>query len=149
MTPDMGKIDVFYGTAMGVDISAAPDFTVLGDTVVGLANNTGFNIGPKFGFSVDCAGDVNGDGIDDIIVGAPTTSFIDTSGGNMDTLISAGAFFIYYGDATGLSGMNVDTFYGTQDTAQLGFAVAGVGDINNDNRAVSYTHLTLPTTPYV
>jgi len=133
-TPNIGKIDVFYGTASGVDLAAAPDFTVLGDTIVSLTDKTGFNVGHKFGFSLDGAGDVNGDGVDDLIVGAPTTSYIDTSTMTPDTTTSAGAFYIFYGGTTGLSATNVDSFYGVQDTAQLGFAVAGVGDINNDNR---------------
>ena len=66
-----------------------------------------------FGHSVSEAGDVNGDGIDDVIIGAPSTS---TTGG------SAYA----YSGADGLLLFRIDELGG------FGSTVSGVGDINND-----------------
>lgn len=127
MVKFIGKFDVFYGSATGVDLSMGADFTVIGDTII---NKMGFNsisIGSQFGFSLDNAGDVNGDGVDDLIVGAPTTSMIDTMvSTDLDTLSAVGAFYIYYGGAS--FGTSIDTFYGEVDTASLGYSVAGLGD---------------------
>jgi hypothetical protein len=52
-----GRAYIFYGSG---SISGAPDL-----------NLTGENDGDKFGFSVHAAGDIDGDGKPDVIVGAP------------------------------------------------------------------------------
>lgn len=127
MVKSIGKFDVFWGSATGVDLSMGPDFTSIGDTVINLAGYNSISIGTQYGFSLDNAGDINGDGIDDLIVGAPTTSMVDTMpGGMMDTLSAVGAFYVFYGGAS--FGSLVDTFYGEIDTASLGYTVAGLGD---------------------
>ncbi len=125
-----GKVDIFLGKISGIDLSGTPDFTILGGTTINKAGFTGLGIGGKFGYSLDCAGDLNNDSYDDIIIGAPGTSLIDTTGGGSDTINQVGAFYIYYGSALGLSLINVDTVYGTQDTMALGYKVAGLGDVN-------------------
>ena len=71
-------------------------------------------------------GDVDNDGYDDVVVGAPHNDVGGTS---------AGRIYIYYG------GSNMDVreeiiLTGTVVAAtgdQLGFAVANAGDVNNDN----------------
>ena len=75
--------------------------------------------------AVDGAGDVNGDGVDDLIVGAPGHKE-DGYGGK------AGAAFIYYGSNTLLDG-NFDWWkHGEGADAKFGASVAGVGDVNDD-----------------
>ena len=49
---------------------------------------------PSFGVSVGTAGDVNGDGYGDVIVGAPRYDNGETNEGRA---------FVYHGSATGLS----------------------------------------------
>ncbi|MBC8405203.1 MAG: FG-GAP repeat protein [Planctomycetes bacterium] len=76
-----------------------------------------------FGNSVDGAGDVDGDGHDDLIVGAYYT---DWSG-----LDKAGAAFVY----SGATGLLLYEYYGLTDVDLMGISVAGAGDVNGDGRA--------------
>ncbi len=79
------------------------------------------------GASVAGAGDVNGDGYADVIVGAP-----NYDSGQADE----GAAFVYLGGAEGVRSGNPASAHTTlqsdQVSAQLGFTVAGAGDVNGD-----------------
>ncbi len=79
---------------------------------------------PQFGYSVSSAGDVNGDGYSDIIVGAP---YYDS--GQTDE----GAVFMYAG---GESGLQASGYYwkkeGDLAGAHFGFSAAGAGDVDGD-----------------
>jgi len=127
---DAGKVDIFLGKMSGINLSATPDFTIIGGTKINKTGFKGLGIGGKFGYSLDCGGDLNNDTYDDIIIGAPSTSMIDTTGGGTDTISEVGAFYVFYGNASGISLTNADTVYGTQATMALGFKVAGLGDVN-------------------
>lgn len=73
-----------------------------------------------FGRSVASAGDVNNDGYNDIIVGAPETFTLDTDPGR----------------AYVFSGLNGDTLYAYIGEAigdRFGYTVASAGDVNNDS----------------
>src|SRR5262245_3888719 len=77
-------------------------------------------VADQLGTSVASAGDVNGDGYADVIVGAPTN---DAGGGN------AGRAYVYFG------GSSVDTsphltFTGAAAGDQLGISVASAGAVN-------------------
>ena len=86
--------------------------------------------GDRLGRSVSSAGDVNGDGFDDIIVGARFNNEAGTY---------AGAAYIFFGSST-LSGTinlgGVDsadvTFLGKAANDNLGSSVSGAGDVNDD-----------------
>jgi len=73
----------------------------------------------EFGRAVASAGDINGDGFGDIIVGAP--------GANG----SAGAAYIYLGGPDGLRRTPLE-LDGPGVGAEFGRAVAGLGDIDGD-----------------
>ena len=80
----------------------------------------------RLGFSVNSAGDVNGDGFGDVIVGAN-----EFTGGEL----TEGAAFIYFGgagtfDATADANLQVN-----QIDAAMGSSVASAGDINGDGYA--------------
>ena len=80
-------------------------------------------IGALFGFSVATAGDVNGDGFSDVIVGALAYD----NGQNEE-----GRAFVYLGSAAGLSTTAAWTAEGDQASAQFGHSVATAGDVNGD-----------------
>ena len=77
------------------------------------------------------AGDVNGDGYVDLIVGAPLT---DVAAGET-TLTDAGSAILYYGSASGLTEAGHVTLDGSQAGEQFGPAVAEAGDVNGDGYA--------------
>jgi hypothetical protein len=88
----------------------------------------------SLGISVSGAGDINGDGIDDLIVGAPDA---DPNG-----ISIAGQSYVVFGSETvGNDGsINLSTLNGTNGFAingiasddSLGISVSGAGDINGD-----------------
>jgi hypothetical protein len=85
------------------------------------------------GHSVAGAGDVNGDGYADVIVGAPNYTEVSD-----DEVMTPGAAFIFLGSPTGID----DGFAGEADTkleapfnqggSLFGFSVAGAGSVNDD-----------------
>ncbi len=75
--------------------------------------------GDRFGVSVASAGDVNGDGFDDLIVGAP----INDAGGT-----SAGRAYVF----SGQTGDTLYVFTGEAVSDYFGSSVASAGDVNND-----------------
>lgn len=70
-----------------------------------------------FGFSVSNAGDVNGDGRDDMVIGAPSWS-------NGQTTEGAVVIFLGYKGHVVIES--------NEEKAQFGYAVSGAGDVNND-----------------
>src|SRR5439155_1108693 len=77
----------------------------------------------RFGASVATAGDVNGDGYSDVIVGAPLFDNGQTDEGRA---------FVYLGSASGLGTTPAWTAEGNQASAQFGASVASAGDVNGD-----------------
>jgi hypothetical protein len=102
-----GRTYVYLGNASG--LSVTPTFTATGEDV----NN-------HFGYSVDTAGDVNGDGYDDIIVGAYHYKEF------------TGRVYVYAGNANGLSATPVLTITGEGPDIYFGRSVAAAGDVNGD-----------------
>jgi len=109
-----GRVFVYHGTASG--LSTTPAFQLSGS----VAN-------ARFGASVAGAGDLDGDGFDDVIIGAPNYS---------NGQINEGQFCIVLGGtATGLRLNTLKCVESNAAQALLGTAVAGVGDLNGDMRA--------------
>ncbi len=109
-----GRAFVYYGSASS--LSATPD-RILDDAPA--------NSSSAFGYSVASAGDVNGDGYSDVIVGAPSYN----DGANTDE----GRAFVYYGSASGLSTTPISTpDDADQFAAQFGISLAAAGDVNGD-----------------
>ena len=89
----------------------------------------GINPNDQSGYSVASAGDVNGDGIDDLIVGAPGASS------------SAGQSYVVFGSKSrwsspislsSLNGANGFILNGINSGDQSGNSVASAGDVNGD-----------------
>ncbi len=72
------------------------------------------------------AGDVDGDGFGDVVIG---------SGSQTVDLSSEGAAFVYYGRVDGTLGASATTLQGDQTSSWFGSAVAGAGDVNGDGFA--------------
>ena len=92
----------------------------------------------RFGASVSSAGDVNGDGFDDFIVGAPGDLFGEPSSGYTPI---PGSSYVVFGKASGFdAAMNLSDLDGSNgfhlDNAEndnfLGYSVSSAGDINGD-----------------
>ncbi|MCB9689815.1 MAG: FG-GAP repeat protein [Alphaproteobacteria bacterium] len=77
----------------------------------------------EFGQAVAWAGDVNGDGYDDALVGAP---------GYDGTVANEGAVFLYLGSPAGLSAAPATVLTGGWSGDALGEAVASMGDVDGD-----------------
>ncbi|MDQ3021651.1 MAG: FG-GAP-like repeat-containing protein [Bacteroidota bacterium] len=101
----------------------------ISDSLITDAVNTNFfngaAAGDQFGISVCGAGDVNGDGYDDIIIGSP---FNDSAG------TDAGKAFIYYGSASVNSVVDV-VLSGEAPNNNFGTSVSTAGDVNGDGFA--------------
>ncbi|MEA3340920.1 MAG: integrin alpha, partial [Chloroflexota bacterium] len=80
-----------------------------------------------FGYSIAAAGDVNGDGYGDVIVGAPRYDITGTV-----ALTDAGQVFLYYGGPAGIVTSTVWITHAAQAHARFGSAVAAAGDVNGD-----------------
>lgn len=93
-----------------------------GATGANLQTFYGAAAGDRFGHSVDGGFDTNGDGFGDVIVGAPD--------GDNGALSDAGYFSTY----SGASGSVLLRRFGTSGLDHLGYAVAGVGDLNGDGQ---------------
>ncbi len=121
-----GKADFIVGALLadpGGRIDAGSAFVYSGATGALLLQKDGAVAGDRFGFSVAGAGDVNGDGRTDFIVGAPLA---DPGG-----LADAGSAFLY----SGADGSLLFQKDGAVAVDYLGQSVSGAGDVNGDGRA--------------
>lgn len=126
-TTQAGAVFAYYGSSQGID--ATPDWVSI--SPVGGAN---------LGISLSGAGDVNGDGFDDIIVGASE---------QLSGTVAYGAAFLFFGATTGLTDTARQTLTGTLANTRFGFAVSAAGDVNGDGFAdvvVGAPHFTRPAT---
>jgi len=115
---DNGQVDeggafLYHGSASG--LVSTPAWTAEGDQA-----------GALFGNSVGTAGDVNGDGYSDVIVGAPLYDNVESAEGRA---------FVYLGSPAGLTTGSDWTAESDQIAANLGRSVAGAGDVNRDGYA--------------
>ncbi len=116
-----GQSYVVFGSRSGFSSSLNLS-TLIGTN--GFAIN-GISAGVLSGRSVSSAGDINGDGIDDLIIGA--------TGANPNGNISSGQSYVVFGSRSGFSSsLNLSTLTGTN-----GFGINGVAAGDNSGRSVS------------
>jgi hypothetical protein len=106
VSPPAGKVGVYYGGIGGA--SASPAWEI-----------TGAEPSPTFGTAVMAAGDVNGDGVCDLIVGAPGED-------------GTGRAYVYKSDGSRSKLSIWATRVGTQAGARFGAAIGARGDVDGD-----------------
>jgi hypothetical protein len=131
---DQGAVFVYYGSTSGLGSPGTPsnaDWSATGGQASGY-----------FGYAGDGMGDLNGDGYDDLAVGAYAYD---------NPEVNEGKVFVWYGSTSGLGDTgnptNADwTAESNISSMILGYVVRSGGDINND----SYTDLlsTIPSYPF-
>lgn len=103
-----GLAFVYHGAAGGILTTPA-------------AQLDGTEYDDEFGESVSCAGDLNQDGYDDIVIGAGADGYYQ------------GRIYVYYGSAAGVPTTGATPIYGpASETSYFGRALAGAGDVNGD-----------------
>lgn len=107
---DDGAVHIYHGSASG--IPDTPNRSLVGQTK------------EYFGVPVAGGSDVNGDGFDDIIIGAP--------GHAEGAVPDIGAAYVYHGSADGIPASPTTTLLGENSSDQFGFQVAARGDVNGD-----------------
>jgi hypothetical protein len=105
-----GKAYVYYGSAGGLSLTT--NWSAIGEAG-----------GDRFGWSVASAGDVDGDGYADLVVGAPSHSG------------SPGKVYVHHGSAGGLSLTTNWSEVGETNADQFGYSVASAGDVDGDGYA--------------
>ncbi|MEO1208321.1 MAG: Calx-beta domain-containing protein [Cyanobacteria bacterium J06638_20] len=122
---DAGESYVVFGSNQG--FAASLDLSDL-DGRNGFAIN-GFARFSFFGRSVSGAGDINGDGFDDLIIGA---ALVDSSSGESYVVFGSDQGFAASLNLSDLDGRNAFVLEGIGDYDNSGLSVSGAGDVNGD-----------------
>ncbi|CAK9819948.1 Integrin alpha-PS2 [Anthophora quadrimaculata] len=117
------------GTAVGVPRGS----DLLGKVILFTSNMTnprnitGEQMGAYFGYAV-ASGDIDGDGLDDLIVGAPMYTVPD----NPEMTIETGRVYVFYQGAGAEKFRKVDSRDGESNRGRFGLSLASLGDIDRD-----------------
>ncbi len=121
---DDGFFDVLIGRSA---VAASINYLVLGAAALPALQTVQFSdfLSPSVSYdfsgrSVSNAGDINGDGFDDLIIGVPY----------------AARCYVMFGTEEGFVNMTEGfTIFGAQSSDLTGWSVSGAGDVNNDTYA--------------
>ena len=117
---DAGKSYLFLGSSLGsiseIDLSLA-DYSFIGE-----------NDNDLSGYSISSAGDIDGDGLDDILIGA----YRNDAGGS-----NAGKSYLFLGSSLGsISEIDLSladySFIGENVDDRSGYSISSAGDVDGD-----------------
>lgn len=109
---EAGSVQVVLGSATGLTGGSSETWTQHNPLIPGAAE-----VGDRFGWSVSL-GDIDGDGHDDLVIGAPYE--------DIDTIVDAGSVTVLYGRGTGI------TTTGAQAWSQSSPGIAGGAEPKDD-----------------
>ncbi|MFZ5875917.1 MAG: integrin alpha [Nitrospirota bacterium] len=129
--PIVGRVYVYFGGPRD-QVDARPDAVLTGETTE-TPNDpaSACRPGDEFGFAVSGAGDVNGDGYDDVAIGARGFDAVLTASADDNT----GRAYVFFGGPwfVGVGAEHADVVLtGAAAGDQFGSAVAMAGDVNGD-----------------
>ncbi|HYX15790.1 MAG TPA: integrin alpha [Nostoc sp.] len=128
---DSGQSYVVFGSSTGFDATL---------NLSNLNGTNGFTIngiaaGDESGYSVSSAGDVNSDGIADLIIGAPNADPNGTDSGQSYVVFGKSTGFSSTLNLSNLNGANGFTINGIAEYDFSGESVSSAGDVNDDGIA--------------
>jgi hypothetical protein len=123
----VGRTYVVFGHS-GAFASSLNLSTVNGSSGFQL-DGSGFS---ELGSALGRAGDVNGDGFDDIVIGAFKNSSGAQYGGSSYVVFGHSGAFTSPLSVTGLNGSNGFRLVGSSEGCYSGWSVSGIGDLNGD-----------------
>ena len=109
-----GAVYVFHGATTGIDTSS--------ETKLYASDG---NLSDQFGLAIGGAGDVDGDGYDDLIAGAPYDDDLGSA---------SGSAYLFLGSASGIDSASETKLNASDGAASddYGYTVAGAGDLDGD-----------------
>ena len=143
---DAGQSYLVFGTSDGFpqqldlqSLDGTNGFQLNGVTgAVGVPGASGFRAGDLSGFSVSGAGDVNGDGLTDLLIGGPQSDFFGAGDSNLSL---SGVAYVVFGttdpvpaefELSSLDGSNGFKLEGKVPGGGVGWSVSSAGDLNGD-----------------
>ncbi|KFM61944.1 Integrin alpha-PS2, partial [Stegodyphus mimosarum] len=121
-----GDTGVVVGMPRGNNLSGQ---VVIFDSLLNILQNiTGEQMGSYYGYAV-CVSDVNGDDLDDIVVGAPLYTDLQSK----ESKYEEGSVYVHYQNAEHIFDEdNKSVLNGTYTRGRFGLALASLKDINKD-----------------
>ncbi|MCF3933167.1 cadherin domain-containing protein [Acuticoccus sp. M5D2P5] len=133
--PETGRAFVIYGSTDGFparfnveDVDGTNGFMIDGFA----APDTPLNESSPPELNVASAGDFNGDGLDDIIIGAPSTAINGRNSGAAYVIFGTDGGFPAVFDISEIDGINGIVLEGPSEGATTGAMVTSAGDVNGD-----------------
>jgi|GEM_PF-2166999 len=132
---EAGAVYIFFGTETEIP-PVVPVATFDGSNGVAILGATA---GGKFGWAVSTAGDLDGDGRADLVVGAPGTMQEGVGATGAAVILHGadltGAAVIDLGNVDDAAKLRPTTLWGENDGDEAGISVAGGGDFDGDGFA--------------